>query len=367
MQSPRDGVRRRARNHDTKRAIMRTTSKQPDTTVSISSSVGDQTLSVSVVVPTYRRIDRLAACLEGLRSQSRPADEVLVVVQGTDEGSARFVGGLAGAWPELRCVWVARPGVVVALNCALAAAGGAIVAFVDDDAVPTVDWLERIVETFEGDERVAAVGGRDVILDGGAGLEPRRLRSLGALWGEPGVGRIQWFGRMLGNHHVGVGAARDVDVLKGANMSFRREAVMGHGVDERLRGEGAQEHWELSVCLPLRRRGLRVVYDPNISVLHYPAPRRFGHGRADFSPEAVASSTHNEALQILDYFGPIRRLVFMAWGLGVGTTPAPGLGVLARDLLERRPGAWTRFTAAQHGRLAAWKSHLRTQRIRSSR
>jgi glycosyltransferase involved in cell wall biosynthesis len=39
------------------------------------------TPSVSVVVPTSRRIDRLAACLEGLRSQSRRADEVLVVVQ----------------------------------------------------------------------------------------------------------------------------------------------------------------------------------------------------------------------------------------------------------------------------------------------
>jgi cellulose synthase/poly-beta-1,6-N-acetylglucosamine synthase-like glycosyltransferase len=323
------------------------------------------TLCVSVVVATYQRTDRLAACLEGVRSQSRPADEVLVVVQTSDEVSASFVCRLAGAWRELRCIRVARPGSVAAYNCGLAAAGGTIVAFVDDDAVPTVAWLERIVETFARDDRIAAVGGRDVIFEGGRVLELRPRRGLGLLRRHPGVGQIQWSGRMLGNHHVGVGAARDVDVLKGANMSFRRQAVAGHGFDERLRGEGTQMHSELSICLPLRRRGLRVVYDPNISVVHNPAPRRLGYERDDFNSEAVSSVTHNEALQILDYLGPLRRLVFAVWGLGVGTTSAPGLAVLARDLLERRPAAWMRFTAAQHGRLTAWRSHVRTQRIRS--
>jgi GT2 family glycosyltransferase len=322
----------------------------------------DRTLSVSVVVPTYRRIAQLAACLEGLSSQSRPADEVLVVVHTCDEASAICVRELASGWRELRCVRVVHSGSVAALNRGLASARGEIVAFVDDDAVPTVGWLERIVETFERDDRVAGVGGRDVIFEGGRILECATRPGLGARSRGPGVGRIQWFGRMLGNHHLGVGAARDVDVLKGANMSFRRHAVMRHGFDERLRGEGPQMHSELSICLPLRRRGLRVVYDPSISVLHYPAPRPLGLVRDDSGTEAVASSTYNEALQILDYFGPVRRLVFTVWGFGVGTTSAPGLAVLARDLLERRPSAWMRFTAAQHGRLAAWRSHLRTQR-----
>jgi glycosyltransferase involved in cell wall biosynthesis/GT2 family glycosyltransferase len=318
--------------------------------------------SVSVVVPTYRRIDRLAACLQGLRSQNRPADEVLVVVQTSDDASASLVSGLACGWPELRCLRVARPGLVAALNCGLAGANGSIVAFVDDDAVPSAEWLSRIVNTFERDDRVAAVGGRDVIVEGGRVLEPGRRRGLRAVGGGSCVGRIQWFGRMVGNHHVGVGAARDVDVLKGANMSFRRQAVVDHGFDERLRGEGVQMHTELSICLPLRRRGLRVVYDPDIAVLHYPAARPLGDARDDFNSAAVASQAHNEALQILDYFGPLRRLVFMLWGLAIGTTSAPGLAVLARDVLERRPASWPKFTAAHHGRLAAWRSHVRTPR-----
>jgi GT2 family glycosyltransferase len=240
---------------------------------------------------------------------------------------------------------------VAALNCGLAAARGAIVAFIDDDAVPNEDWLERIVMAFEPDERVAAVGGRDVVhIDGrvisaGRRRLPRRLE----------VGRIRWFGRMVANHHLGTGGPRDVDVLKGTNMSFRRMAVVGHGFDERLCGEGAVVHSEMSICLPLRRQGLRIVYDPGIVVQHYPAPRPHGDERALRSKPTFAVA-HNEALQIFEYFGPGRRLVFLAWGLVIGTTDAPGLAVLARDCLRRRPAAWVRFIAAQRGKAAAWRT-----------
>jgi glycosyltransferase involved in cell wall biosynthesis/predicted O-methyltransferase YrrM len=165
---------------------------------------------------------------------------------------------------------------------------------------------------------------------------------------------------MIANHHIGSGGARDVDVLKGANMSFRKAAVVEQGFDERLLGRGSQVHSELSICLPLRRRGLRVVYDPGIVVLHYPAPRPHGDHRG--SAEQVFSASHNEALQILDYFGPARRIVFLAWGLAIGTTAAPGLAVLARDVLTGRRAAWDRFTAAQRGRAAGWKTR-RTPRV----
>jgi hypothetical protein len=167
---------------------------------------------------------------------------------------------------------------------------------------------------------------------------------------------------MVANHHLGAGGPRDVDVLKGANMSFRRMAVVGHAFDERLRGGGAVVHSELSICLPLRRQGLRIVYDPGIVVQHYPALRPHGDERALRSKPTFAVA-HNEALQILDHFGPWRRLVFLAWGLAIGTTDAPGLAVLARDCLSHRPAAWARFVAAQHGKAAALRTRRTPRRI----
>ncbi|HMD61465.1 MAG TPA: hypothetical protein VKG78_08545, partial [Opitutaceae bacterium] len=195
--------------------------------------------------------------------------------------------------------------------------------------------------------------GRDiVVLEGRVVTAPRR-RSLGRVRGAHEVGRIQWFGRMIANHHMGVGEARDVDVLKGVNASFRRLSVLGSGYDGRLRGAGAVVHTELSICLPLRRQGQRIVYDPNIVVEHYPAVRPRGDRRGDADRVAVSDAAHNEALEILDYFGPLRRSVFVAFGLAIGTTDAPGLAVFVRDLLTGRPAAGARFIAAQRGRAAA--------------
>lgn len=317
-------------------------------------------LTVSVVVATYRRPERLAACLTALRTQRRSPDEVVVVVHESDEASRRTAAGLSADWPQLRVVTVDTHGSVAAYNRGLAAARGSIVAYVDDDAVPEPDWLERILETFDRDDRIAAVGGRDIVVVDG------RVDSIrdgfGAGDGEPAVGRVQWFGRIIANHHVGVGQARDVDVLKGVNMSFRRSAVAELGFDPRLRGHGAQVHSELSICLPLRKQGLRIVYDPAIAVVHYPAPRPAGDDRVVFDREAASAAAHNEALQILDYFGAVRRPLYVAWGFAIGTTEAPGLAVTVRDLLRGRAAAWSRFTASQRGRAAAW----RTLRIRRS-
>lgn len=303
---------------------------------------------VSVIVATFKRLEQLSTCLDGLEVQTTRAAEILVITY-RDPESEEYVVGRAHDWPELRLVKPDRPGSVAAYNAGLCAARMPLVAYVDDDAVPAPDWLERIVAVFGQDRRIAAVGGRDIIVEGsGAPLTAPRGRR------PPSVGAIQWFGRMTANHHLGTGPARDVDVLKGVNMSFRRAAVIPHGFDERLRGPGAIVHAELSICLPLRKQQRRIVYDPAIVVMHYPAPRPAGDRRASLTAEATFNATHNETLQILDYLRPGRHPVFAAWALLVGSTESPGIAVLVRDLLRRKPGARVRYLAAQRGRIAGW-------------
>jgi hypothetical protein len=92
-------------------------------------------------------------------------------------------------------------------------------------------------------------------------------------------------------------------------------------------------------------------------VAHHPAVRAAGDHRTDVRPEVITVLSHNETLSILDYFVPPRRVVYMVWAFIVGTGEAPGIAVLLRDLVARRPGAWSRFAAAQRGRLRAWRTH----------
>jgi glycosyltransferase involved in cell wall biosynthesis len=318
------------------------------------------------VVTTYRRTRTLGSCLDGLREQTRPPDDVVVVVHESDDEGAPLVDARARDWRALRRVGVQSPGLVAALNRGLAAASGEIVAFVDDDAVPERDWLARLLDRYAHDARIAAVGGRDIISQNGRIRERRDEGIAVRHLGPPHVGRIQWFGRQLGNHHIGTGGARDVDVLKGVNMSFRRREVAEHGFDSRLRGRGVEVHSELSICLPLRRRGLRLVYDPAIVVHHYPQSRGFGDEREAATRAAVRDGAHNEALALLDHFGPAQRIVFMVWGFAIGTSGAPGLAILVRQLATGVAHPWTRFQAAQEGRRAAWETRRRAKSLLST-
>ena len=184
-------------------------------------------------------------------------------------------------------------------------AKGEIISLTDDDAAPHQDWLERIESHFLADDRVGAVGGRDFIY-AGTQLKQGTQRV---------VGKIQWFGRLIGNHEFGVGEAREVDILKGVNMSFRQSAILDLRFDERMRGTGAQVHFELAFSFALKRAGWKLIYDPRVAVNHYRAQRFDEDQRDQFNSVAMINKVHNETLCLLEYLPPLQGAAFLIWGL----------------------------------------------------
>ena len=305
-------------------------------------------LDVSVLVPAYRRPLDLERCLRALAGQSRRPQQVVVVVR-DDDGETRAVAGAAAAWlPNLEQVVVTAPGQVHALNRGLAAARGDVVAITDDDAAPRPDWLARIVEIFAADARVGGVGGRDWVHHGG------RIEDGVSLT----VGQLQWFGRCIGNHHLGAGAPRDVHFLKGANMSYRRAAIEGLAFDARLRGAGAQVCNDMAFSLAVRRRGWRVVYDPLVAVDHYPAERFDDDRRDQVSFGAHCNAAFNQALVVCESLGPLRSLAFFCWAVAVGTRSTPGVLQFARLCASGPRNAARRTCAAIKGTFEGWQAAL---------
>jgi cellulose synthase/poly-beta-1,6-N-acetylglucosamine synthase-like glycosyltransferase len=307
-------------------------------------------LEVSVIVPTLRRPDVLTGCLEALARQEHPPAAILVAHRSFDDQTkAVFEDPRFQALP-IRPVEVAEPGLIAAYNTALGMADGDIVAITDDDTKPVPDWLSRITATFAGDQRIAAVGGRDWIWRGGRWVDEESSEE---------VGLIQGFGRVIGNHHMGIGPARDVDVLKGANMSFRVDALRDLRFDERLRGEATQTHTELSVCLPLRARGARIVYDPEIRVDHFPAERPGGERRERLSFRSMADTVHNETLTVLEFLPPRGRLMFAGWSVLIGARGAPGLAQMVRLALRGERPPLAKLGATLYGRWLGWRTYRR--------
>jgi glycosyltransferase involved in cell wall biosynthesis len=303
-------------------------------------------MRVSVIVPTYKRPKSLRRCLDALARQDRPADEIIVVARPEDAASHE----VARIHPtQVRTVPVERSGVIAAMNAGLDASTGEVVAITDDDAEPHADWVQRISTMYASDSRIAAVGGRDWIYNDGRPKEgSERL-----------VGVIKYFGRVTGNHHLGVGPSRDVDVLKGVNLSVKGDLLRQIRFDERLLGLPTENHWELVLCLTLRRLGLRVVYDPDIAVNHHPQPRV--DDARQFGSRELRASTHNETVAVLEHLPAWRRGIYLAWTIAIGTRTAPGVARLIGSL--RAPGGsrWSLFCGAQSGRILGLRTYRRSR------
>ena len=273
--------------------------------------------SITVIVPSYRRPDQLAACLRGIANQDRPPDEVIVVRRGDDFATARTIESESFA---VREITVETPGQIFALRAGVAAANTELVAFVDDDAIPNPDWLSRILAAFE-DRSVGGVGGRDVVHQNGR-IETGQASD---------VGRLTWWGRAVGNHHLGIGPPRRVDILKGCNCAYRREVI---GLPFGLRGNGAEVANDMAMSLFVRSSGADLVYDSQIVVDHFPGVRFDADARNQSSAQAELDAVYNVAFVICST-NPSIHLRFRLYHLLVGHRMIPGV-------LRSLAGIWLR-------------------------
>lgn len=103
--------------------------------------------AVTAVVLTYDGKHLLEVILPTLASQSRPADEMLVIDNGSSDGTAEW---LAREWPAVRVVRIEQnAGVAAALNRGVAEARGEYVALLNNDLELTPGWLEEMVAGIE--------------------------------------------------------------------------------------------------------------------------------------------------------------------------------------------------------------------------
>lgn len=101
--------------------------------------------TVSVIIPTYNRLNTLRRVLQGLEAQTYPQTqfEVIVVSDGSTDGTDEFLADYAAAGPSflVRPLRQDNQGVAAARNHGIAAAEGEIILFLDDDVVPASNLI----------------------------------------------------------------------------------------------------------------------------------------------------------------------------------------------------------------------------------
>ena len=305
--------------------------------------------TIGVMIATYRRPAEIARCLTALQQQTLPPDDVIVVARADDFDTKTALDNLSLSTLSYRLVTVTEQGVVAARNAGVEACSTDILAIIDDDTSPHPDWLSRIMEAFKEDPALGGLGGRDRCFNG-VSFDDRK---------EAVVGKIQWFGRVIGNHHLGFGEIRDVDVLKGANMSYRALAIANVRFDKRLKGEGTQPNDDKAFSIAVKSNGWHLKYDPRVLVDHYPGFRADARQYVGVNRlKNIAhfhSFSYNEVLSIWDSLTPLRRVAFFFWSTFLGTGTFPGLVQAIRFTPTLGLASWQRFWIAQTAKLEAYR------------
>lgn len=115
---------------------------------------------ISVVIPTYNRPKLLGKCLQYLSSQTFPFDdfEVIVVTDGPDVNTAKVVEAMVHLLPVKLLSLPHKQGPAAARNLGWQQAQGALIAFTDDDCLPTPQWLQDAWAGYDGNDLVAYTG-----------------------------------------------------------------------------------------------------------------------------------------------------------------------------------------------------------------
>ncbi len=104
-------------------------------------------MRISVIIPNRDGEPLLAECLDSLARQSRPADEVIVVDNGSADGS-RELAAAHSLGPRL-IELPGNGGFAAAVNRGIESAGAEVIALLNNDAVADPRWIEAGLEAFQ--------------------------------------------------------------------------------------------------------------------------------------------------------------------------------------------------------------------------
>jgi glycosyltransferase involved in cell wall biosynthesis/GT2 family glycosyltransferase len=219
--------------------------------------------AVSVILCAYteERWDELVAAVDSVRGQTRPPQEIILVI---DHNPALLERARQYFVSETVIENQEEKGLSGARNSGIKLAGGQVIAFMDEDAFAAPDWIERLLENYS-DPLVCGVGGL---------IQPYWLAS-------PPDWFPEEFNWVVGCTYKGMpDRAAPVRNLIGANMSFARSVFeRGGGFRSGLGRVGTIPLGceETELCIRVRQRWpeQKILYEPG-ALVHHRVPGKRG-------------------------------------------------------------------------------------------
>lgn len=221
---------------------------------------------ISAIICTHNREQYLGAAIDSLLNQQCSVTFEVIVVDNASSDRTHTLVHDRLPHPLLTYVYEPVTGLSVARNTGARTAQGQILAYLDDDAIASPDWLQALWNLYQQYEDVAIAGGRTSLI-WPDGVQPPRWMSteLSGSLGLYDLGDTLTFIENPGQ------------TPRGLNYSLRRtfwESI--GGFDSQLGRVGKQllSNEELQMTEKALEAGWRVAYIPNAHVAHNVAPER---------------------------------------------------------------------------------------------
>lgn len=204
--------------------------------------------SVSLIIASYQRPQQLLECLANLETLDYPRERLEIVV--IDDGSTPPYAPLLVGWDErlpLRTVRQTNGGPSVARNYGVARSSGELLAFTDDDCLPRLDWLKRLVARQQQTPE-AMVGGCTIngLVDNPYASASQRLIDI-----------------LYAHYNADPQQAR---FFTGNNMLMRRAGFEAVGGFSPLFRQAAAE--DRNICARWLASGRPMIYVPEAQIIH---------------------------------------------------------------------------------------------------
>jgi GT2 family glycosyltransferase len=206
----------------------------------------------TVVIPNWNGRRWLSGCLRSILQQDLAPDEVIVVDNGSEDGSLEL---LRSEYPWVRVIPLeGNTGFAHAANRGIEAAGGELVALVNTDVVLAPDWLGRMRQAILSDPRLASVACKMLDLH-----DHEQVYDAGDVLRRDGA--CEQRGRFARDNGSFDAAGEIFGACAGAAL-YRRDAVTAiGGFDERYFAYLE----DVDLALRLRLAGWRCRYEPVVA------------------------------------------------------------------------------------------------------
>ncbi|MEM7555799.1 MAG: glycosyltransferase family 2 protein [Cyanobacteria bacterium P01_A01_bin.84] len=223
-------------------------------------------MQISAIICTHNRDNYLGAAIDSLLEQDYANGFEVVVVDNASSDRTRAVVEERLTNPRLKYIYESTVGLSVARNTGAQNASGAILAYLDDDAVASKTWLQTLYSAFQDNPQLAIAGGKVTLL-WQKGVQPPKWLSSG-LAGN--LGAYDLGDSLVYIENPGL-------TPRGLNYSIRRSFLneIG-GFDTNLGrvGKNLLSNEELQMTELALEKGWQVAYVPDATVAHNVSPER---------------------------------------------------------------------------------------------